>query len=75
MLEGLLSLLNDQDPDVQTCVYWVIQGLVDHLDNEELAEKMMDQLICLTWDYDDQDRCYEVTRLFVVYLELFGKGI
>lgn len=74
MLEELLPLLNVKDPDVKTGAYWAIQGLVDHLDNDELAEKMMDQLICLKWDYSDQERCYKLTRLFVVYLELFGKS-
>ena len=55
--------------------YLAVQLLADQLDCDELAENMMDQIICLDWEYSDVKQCLHLAKCFSIYIELFGRGI
>lgn len=68
-------ILNDSDPEVQTHAYAALQLLSDKVNHDELVEHMMDQLICISWDYhNDENKCLKIAKDSSVYVEFFGKG-
>ncbi|KAI9486642.1 MAG: hypothetical protein EXX96DRAFT_549881 [Benjaminiella poitrasii] len=53
-----------------------MRTLADQLDHDELVEIIMDQLMGISWEYDDDmHKCYRIARLSAVFVELFGKGL
>ncbi|CAO3613360.1 unnamed protein product [Mucor hiemalis] len=75
LIQNLLPLLLNSDREYQGYVYSALGLLADQLDHDELVENMMDQLICMSWEYNDEKQCLEKALLFSVYVELFGRGL
>lgn len=74
-MHDLFPLINHKNTNIQAYSYLNLEYLADHLDHDELVENMMSQLICISWDFDDDmDQCYDIARLSAVYFTLFGKG-
>lgn len=75
LIGALIPSLIDDDTEIQACTYKALQLLADQADHDELVESMMDQLICLSWEYnDDEAECYKIATLSSEYVELFGRG-
>lgn len=75
ILQNLLPLLSNSDKTLQGGAYSVLGLLADQLDHDELVESMMDQLICMTWEYNNERQCLENAQMFSEYVELFGRGL
>lgn len=74
LLDCLLPLLNDTNIEIQQTSFILIELLADQLDHDELVENMMDQLICISWEYNDEIQCHSLARLSSEYVQLFGRG-
>jgi hypothetical protein len=74
-MNDLFPLINSENSEIQAYAYLTVEYLANHLDHDELVENMMNQLICISWDSDDDmNECFNTARLSAVYFALFGKG-
>lgn len=74
LLNCLFPLLNNSDKEIQQASFILLELLSDQLDHDELVENMMDQIICVSWEYNDEIQCYNLAKLSSEYVELFGRG-
>lgn len=74
-MDHMFRLLNNADKEISGCAYVIIQQIADQLDADELVERMMDQLICISWDFDTPMGCINAARLSSMYMALFGQGL
>lgn len=75
LLDRLFPLLNNSDKEIVSCAYIIIEFIADQMDHDELVEHMMDQLICISWEFNNVVECFEFAKLSCIYVALFGKGL
>lgn len=73
-MQTLFPLINHKNEDIQAHAYFTLVYLADHLDCDEVAELMMSQLLCISWEVTDMDQTFKVARLSAVYFALLGRG-
>lgn len=75
LLDRLFPLLNDSDKEIVSCAYIIIEFITDQMDPDELVEHMMDQLICISWEFENGVECIGIAKLSSMFVSLFGKGL
>ncbi|KAI8983100.1 hypothetical protein BDB01DRAFT_792455 [Pilobolus umbonatus] len=76
MIRHLHAFLCSFENDLQHYGYTCASALSQILDPHELAEHMMDELICISWNTDMSEHAFIQTSVqSVLYFELFGKAL
>ncbi|KAI7882307.1 uncharacterized protein EV154DRAFT_523008 [Mucor mucedo] len=75
LMDRMFPLLNDEDKEIRGCAYVIIEKTAAQLDADDLVERMMDQLICISWDFETELECVKTARLSSMYMALFGQGL